>query len=591
MSDKKTHWFFTSATSIFILFFVSIYLKTILFHLFIFGSDDLTQLIYFSKFVPALCIASFVFITKRKVWTAIFLFLADVWLISNIIYFKANEALLDIETTLLVNNMQGFWSSVLLYLNWELIPFLVISILYTFYLTKYQSNGERHWKLFISIVLFTFIIHFLDLEYRREIGLFHSKAKQKEISEKYGHYTIFFRDAKYKACGNHWRGMDDYVEKNTIFHYFPAQFVYYKYKQQTINQKVEFTSSDSLSIQKRILIPAERPHANKNLFLIIVESLESWPLGMTDVNGQEITPTLNKFSQQADFVCLNCKSQVRRGVSGDGQLIINTGLLPMETNVACMAYGTNTYPNFAQYFKSSFTINPCPNVWNQAVVNPQYGYKELVEMDNSSADSSWLNDHEIFSLAVKTLDRCEFPTCMQVITYSTHTPFKVIATDNLQFHNDMPTKLQNYLHALHYTDSCINYFLTELHNHPQFSDSTTIVITGDHTVFKSYMLQSFKPFVEKHSLSIPTTQSYCPLLITSKCQTNKQTKKDSCFQMDIFPTITHFIGLEETYWKGFGINLMDSSATRTITEDSSYYLSNKLIIDNFFKNIPVYQNQ
>ena len=63
MSDKKTHWFFSSATSIFILFFVSIYLKTILFHLFIFGSDDLTQLIYFSKFVPALCIASFVFIT------------------------------------------------------------------------------------------------------------------------------------------------------------------------------------------------------------------------------------------------------------------------------------------------------------------------------------------------------------------------------------------------------------------------------------------------------------------------------------------------------------------------------------------------
>ena len=54
MSDKKTHWFFSSATSIFILFFVSIYLKTILFHLFIFGSDDLTQLIYFSKFVPAL---------------------------------------------------------------------------------------------------------------------------------------------------------------------------------------------------------------------------------------------------------------------------------------------------------------------------------------------------------------------------------------------------------------------------------------------------------------------------------------------------------------------------------------------------------
>lgn len=591
MSEKRFHGFFSSSTSIFILFFVCIYLKTILFHLVIFGSDDLTQLIYFSKFVPALFVASFVFITKRKSWTAIFLFLADFWIISNIIYFKANEALLDIETILLVNNMQGFWSSVLLYISWELISFFLISIAYTFYLTKCITDNTRNWRFFFGIIFFTFVLHFFDLEYRREIGLFHSKAKQKEITEKYGQYSIFFRDAKYKACGNHWRGMDDYVEKNTIFHYFPAQFVYYNYKKQTQNQKVEFTPADSLSIQKMISIPMERPKANKNLFLIIVESLESWPLGMTDLNGQEITPTLNKFQQQADFICLNCKSQVKRGVSGDGQLIINTGLLPMETNVACMAYGTNTYPNFAQYFTSSFTINPCPNVWNQSVVNPHYGYKELVEMGNSSTDSSWLNDHEIFSLAVKTLDRCEFPTCMQIITYSTHTPFKVNSKDNLKFHSDMPAKLQNYLHALHYTDSCINYFLTALHNNPHFPESSTIVITGDHTVFKSYMLQSFKPFVEKHGLSIPTTQSYCPLLITSKSQTNKKTYKDSCFQMDIFPTITHFVGLEETYWKGFGINLMDSLATRTISEDSSYYLSNKLIIDNFFKNISVSQNQ
>ncbi|MCQ2606392.1 MAG: sulfatase-like hydrolase/transferase [Bacteroidales bacterium] len=577
-----------STTTIFLLFFVCVYAKIVCFHAFVFGVDDFSQIIYFSKLVPALFFAAFIYVTKLRWWTITLAVLVDVWAISNLIYFKANGVMLNVETILLADNMDGFWSSVWNYVDWQSFVFLGITVVYALCVWFLKDGKKRNWKAFAICLFFVALFHFFDLEFRREVAAFHSKHKQKEIYDKYGKYSIFFRDAKYKAEGNHWRGMEDYIEKNTIIHYFPAQFVYHIYQKNFRNQNIEFSSKDSALVVNRICIPSVKPKANENLFIILIESLESWPLNLTDCNGVEITPTLNSFAKQASLVALRCKSQVKRGVSGDGQLIINTGLLPTQSSVACMAYGTNTYPNIAQYFKSSCTINPCPNVWNQPVVNSRYGYKKLVENDSVAGDSAWLNDAKIFTLAAQALDSCESPVCMQILTFSTHIPFEIQTTDNLVFQNDIPEELAKYLHALHYTDSCLNIFLTKLLNNQQFANSN-IVITGDHTIFKPYKWQSYTGFVEKYKLPIPTEESFCPLLIASD-QKSRIFIQDTCYQMDIFPTLLHITYLQDSYWNGFGINLFNGGE-RTISEDSAYYISNKLIMANYFDKIPVSQEQ
>lgn len=62
---------------------------------------------------------------------------------------------------------------------------------------------------------------------------------------------------------------------------------------------------------------------------------------------------------------------------------------------------------------------------------------------------------------------------------------------------------------------------------------------------------------------------------------------DTCYQMDIFPTILHLIGCEDYYWKGFGVNLLDSVArnNRVITEHEAFILSDKVIRANWFETI------
>jgi hypothetical protein len=56
--------------------------------------------------------------------------------------------------------------------------------------------------------------------------------------------------------------------------------------------------------------------------------------------------------------------------------------------------------------------------------------------------------------------------------------------------------------------------------------------------------------------------------------------------MDIYPTILHLIACEDYYWKGFGVNLLDSVArkNRPISEQEAFILSDKLIRANWFES-------
>ena len=62
--------------------------------------------------------------------------------------------------------------------------------------------------------------------------------------------------------------------------------------------------------------------------------------------------------------------------------------------------------------------------------------------------------------------------------------------------------------------------------------------------------------------------------------------------MDIYPAINDLVDCENYYWKGFGVSLLDSTASknRYITPEEAYTISDKLIRLNYFKQIEDNQN-
>ena len=57
-----------------------------------------------------------------------------------------------------------------------------------------------------------------------------------------------------------------------------------------------------------------------------------------------------------------------------------------------------------------------------------------------------------------------------------------------------------------------------------------------------------------------------------------------CYQVDIFPTLLYLTDNYNYHWKGFGINVLDSTSKR-MDNKISFELSDKIIRADFFNKL------
>jgi len=249
------------------------------------------------------------------------------------------------------------------------------------------------------------------------------------------------------------------------------------------------------------------------------------------------------------------RSQRMYGLSGDGLLITQTGLLPLTKGVSCMEFGANTYPNFAHFYDNSYLINPAPNSWNQGVTTYAYGYQHLIEPANTH---HW-NDSIVFAVAKDVCQQLTTPSCVAILTISTHLPFDG-APETMTLHDSIPWDDNDYFQCLHYADQCIGDFVAYLDTAATMKDAT-LVVTSDHNIlYGSYRI---------------------PLIVRGTNVPNL-IRTDTTYQCDVFPTVLHTISQDNYFWKGFGINLSDTTQVRVVSP-TLYSLSDKLIRKNYFK--------
>ena len=115
---------------------------------------------------------------------------------------------------------------------------------------------------------------------------------------------------------------------------------------------------------------------NTNLIMILVESFESWALEQGQLSQQVAANFLDFMESGHILYCNHVTSEAKHGVSGDGQMTLNTGLLPIYAGAACMRYGDNEYPNIASNYPHSMLIDISDGAWNQRQMTTSYGYKK-----------------------------------------------------------------------------------------------------------------------------------------------------------------------------------------------------------------------
>lgn len=493
---------------------------------------------YSTIFAATLLLAGLVFIVKQRWVHIVIMVLIDLWLVANLLYYNANAILLDWQAITTISELRGFESAILSYIHWQHIIIPLLTVATASFLIGVPQNESRQWKSWLctlSICVGLYSIGYIcdKLFYQEDTDQWSIKAPEQRFL------------SSHSPLGHLAKVASESIEETFLRH--QSQHPLTTEEQQMLSLLI----GDS--------VPQNEPKGH--LVYILVESWESWTLNAKDSDGNPVCPNILQFmSERPVLFCDKVLSQQQYGRSGDGQLITQTGMLPLIHGVACMQFGENRYPNLAHFYPNSVVLNPYRGVWNQHTTTYSYGFKHLREPARPMRHS---NDSVIMTWAREELDTATVPTCMLALTYNTHAPFNSVK-EHREFDDSYTTIEQKYLNTVHYMDRQVGRFL-QWADTAQTMQDATIVITADHNHFP-----------------VSDNRGLCPLIVSGPTiEQNIHIHK--AYQMDIFPTVLHAIDQTNYWWHGFGIDLLDSTSRRQLTPNQCLYLSDKLIRRNYFK--------
>ena len=317
-----------------------------------------------------------------------------------------------------------------------------------------------------------------------------------------------------------------------------------------------------------------------NLLIVLLESFESWLLDSYDAEGQPICGALKNYIASHDVLYVrDVETQIQYGMSGDGQLIVNTGLYPVMEGVACIDYGHNTYPNLAHFYPNSAVVNPCKNVWNQRTISAAYGYRHLIEPKGDYM-FEW-NDSIVMDQIIDYFNATPSPCCVMGITISGHMPFD-LHPDNVAVPDTMPVLFQHYLQTAHFTDRQLGRLLSWADT-ASVMQNATIVITGDHRIFHAWINDEIREYGLRANLPFGVCYAGCPFIIAGPKVAQRTLQKG--LQVDIFTTTLHAIGQSNYFWQGTGHNQLEDYTVSASEGNLRRQISDKLIRTDYFGQI------
>ena len=562
---KHIEWFLYLIFVV-MLFIENVWLHYSCFHSILFSSLWNTPLSFWSFYLPKIFIsalfASLIFFLKYKWSIVLYSLILNIWFLANCVYFRSYGAFLDVFALSMARNMDGFWGAVRLFIDSKDILYFLLSVALALLVYFIPNPPRRHRKSGLitaacSYLMCGIVIILSNYMYVTRCGV-DMDSKIYKLPAAKAYFLPFSRYARFV-------GMGVSLEYDfSILHYigFILTDAHSLYNDQ--KHKYVITEQDMQYIQPLLNKDTCQWNGGKQI-IILVESLESWAI------QPEVMPNVYHLLQSSSFYAPYCKSQTRAGGSADGQLIVNTGLLPIKEDAVCFRYPLNIFPSYPKGH-SAVLLPHAIDVWNQVYMSPAYGYDTTIVTS--------MEDLILFSEAVELLD--EGYDMVQIITMTSHAPFSHGVSVNIPIPDELPSVIHDYLGCLHLTDIGIGLLLDRIFADSTEAKSTTVLITGDHTVFPDDKRKQYATLCRQKGISYSIENNFVPVLIVSPTFTHSIVYADTCYQMDIYPTLLNVMGYGRHYWRGVGKNLLDSTDIRSMDEEKAYDISEQIIKANYF---------
>ncbi|MBO5619706.1 MAG: hypothetical protein J5902_06960 [Paludibacteraceae bacterium] len=578
MREKIKQWLSVGNRAnwvVFGLFTLLVFVQTLLFDHFAFRELELqpsVQNIFamlFAKLAASMLFSSVVFLLRDKRWLIALSLVIDTWFVANLIYMRNNHILLDAEAFNMSGNLHGYFWSVLIYIEWgiDLLFYGLTALFSCIYFVTIRSR--RSWRIWLLIIAAA-----IGLRLGAE-GLYVNEKKKTTNTETQYDAIPFIREHREPVYGTHFPT----TVANTSVLYSPIYITSDYYLMINEIQPDRPLTPQDYAVMAHLDNGKDSVCLDGPLIIVLLESLENWVL------TPQIMPNLWRLTNNDHtFYANRIHTQIVGAPSADGQMIVNTGLLPINAGATCLHYSHNTFPAIMTLAPDS-AICLLPHdtcVWNQTEMSPAFGYDSTICYCDI--------DTILFQKLDSLVDRGY--RYIQCITQSTHAPFVNEKYSHLELPKSMPWVMYNFIRGFNALDDGLGYLVRKIETDPNMQNYT-IVITGDHRILHHEKRQQMQRYAQrwekKHAgsrwewISSLTPEDDClPLIIYSpRISGNPRYTKDA-YQMDIYPTYRALVGAKDYRWHGFGVNLMDSIQKRPILEDDAFPLSDRLIRNNYF---------
>lgn len=513
--------------------------------------------VFWLLFSSSLLIAFPALTGKRWLIYLIFL-LVDILFYINILYCRNYLALVPVDTIQQgVGNLLMIRTSAASSMEYyDLLLFLPLIAMFVADRLKAKElkNKNNQWRIssLINLTLVTIIALIGILPHRDSIkedfDLQFRFQSSRQGALHYGYFTYLAYSMKKYVSGRENITLSD-QDKEDIRQYLE--------KKDKLCKAGNAFDHDMIQAPNRDTIPG------KNIILLLVESLETFPLNQT-VEGHEITPFLNSlFRDTASCYIPHIVTQVGIGRSSDGQFIVNTGLLPAQMGITAFIEGRK-YGSLAAAFKESNPQGECvtlqtysPTFWNQDKLSRMLSYDKTyndIDFIQDEQIDHILCDKSLMRQSIPILKGLKKPFFAQIITASSHNMIDMGDKKAFRISDTYDREAGIYLELIHYVDAAIEQLFDSLQSN-NLLQNTTVIITGDHNHFLSpYRL---KVASNKKTLDLVGGYSYIPLIVYNGTKTGRYDKITG--QVDLYPTLLDLMNLE-SHWKGIGTSVFSSSA-------------------------------
>ncbi len=268
------------------------------------------------------------------------------------------------------------------------------------------------------------------------------------------------------------------------------------------SQQVRQTAIRQREIVSNALSPLETAvPIRPQLAIIQAESLDFNILGL-QVNGQEVTPYLNRLRERSLFYRI---AAARDTGSSDADFIMLSGVLPSPHintyNIRSYPY-RNTLPQFLARFgyRTSVLHGNTGNFYNRRGAFEKMGFAKIYFLEELIREKvpqcGWgIEDRNLLEFSAKQLRQAGGPACHFVITMSTHTPYKLLRGVERQVVADPQTMAHDYFNNMRYLDNRLREYIDSL-------SAATVVLYSDHPA-DSALEPDFRPDYEGRQGHVP----------------------------------------------------------------------------------------